>query len=94
MKVKATSKVSKTFKGTVKEWLNDEQWARVKSSNVYAIAYAKHIHVLLVRFKSSAVYKYEGISPITARRFFEAASMGKFVWQVLRARGYSYRRLW
>jgi len=80
--------VYKTHKTTPRDWIASGHRVRVKSSNVIAIGYDRENKVLWVEFGSGSPtvthYKYYGVHSSTAKSFFNAASMGKFVWYRLR----------
>jgi hypothetical protein len=64
------------------------------SSNVQAIAYDADHKLLYVWFyggnRPNRRYTYSGIHIEMARRFFMAASKGKWVWKEIRRPGYPY----
>lgn len=64
---------------------------RVKSSNIEAIGHEGE--TLLVRFKGGAVYEYEAVPAEVATQLLEAKSVGSAFGQLVRAKGFKYRRL-
>jgi hypothetical protein len=63
------------------------------STNVKSIWWNWKEKRLFVRFLDGSLYAYEGISLDVARGMLETDSPGRYVWNTLRAGGYSYRRL-
>lgn len=80
------------------KWAQEGRWARVKSSNVYAIRYDRINHRLFVQFRHAGTpqpgqtYAYERVGKGIAIGMFQAASMGQFVHYVLKKRGYAYHK--
>jgi hypothetical protein len=65
-------------------WIEGGAWARVRSSNVAAVAYDPERRELRVRFlrhgaASEPVYRYDGVSEDVARQLFLAPSVGRFL---------------
>lgn len=67
-------------------WLYGNEWAHGKSSNVGSIRYDYDNKELFVQFRAGSIYKYFDVSPTTARSFYTAPSLGKFVWRHLRGK--------
>ena len=86
-KATAGQKIDARYKDTVDEWLKNGKWIGVRSSNVKQIRFEKPAQRMWVRFKNGSEYHYNSVTTATARRFYEAASMGRFVWY-LRRNGY------
>ncbi len=63
------------------------------STNVGAIWYAWEPRRLFVRFLDGSVYSYESVPLDVAVGMVETDSPGRYVWNVLRANNYAYRRL-
>ena len=81
-----------------REWLFQGKFLKVKSRNVYAIAYSLATRELFVQYLFWApgmeqhsgpgpVYRYESISPSLALTAYDAASKGVWIWDKLRIRG-------
>lgn len=96
-------KVDRRHKFDEADWVYDGRWARVMSSNVYAIKYEFEDKELYVQFLGGgkrgrprsgpgAVYVYFGVPTRAARDMFIAASIGKYVWRRLRDR-YTYAKI-
>lgn len=88
-KKKSAPKVWGQHVGGFADWIASGKWARVSSSNVKAIKYDKGSQNLYVTFlakgnQSESIYVYYGIDQNTARKMYQAASMGKFVWWMRR----------
>jgi hypothetical protein len=64
------------------------------SSNVQAISYDANTRILLIWFyggnQPNRRYSYKSIHLEVARRFFRAASKGKWVWSDIRRAGIPY----
>lgn len=80
-------KVDKRQQDDVDKWINSNKYIRVKSSNVLKIRYEKAARRLWVIFKGNVEYHYDSVMTPIAKRMFNAASQGKFVWW-LRRNGY------
>lgn len=69
------------------------EWHRLNSSNVDRIRYGTFDRLLQVVFKDGSLYEYQSVEPEVFQRFLTTHSPGQFVWYVLRAYGYRYRRV-
>lgn len=78
---------------TAETWLHADEWVKVDSSNVKRIRYNYARHILHVEFKNGSWYEYYHVQPATARRMYNAPSMGGFVWKILRKYNYEYKRV-
>jgi hypothetical protein len=68
----------------VNDWLESDQWAEVRSSNVKALRYDAEHRELRVRFlrhkeASEPEYLYRGVPEDVARALFMAPSVGTFL---------------
>ncbi len=82
------TKVDRRFSvKTAAEWVQTNQWVRVRSSNVAAIRYDKNQNRLWVQFRSGSSYRYDSMPIQTAKDFFNCSSFGRFIW-LLRRSGY------
>lgn len=69
-------------------------WIDVSSSNLQAVAYYPRARVLLVRFLSGRVYRYDGVPAGVFNGLMAAPSPGKGVYFAAHIRlAYRYRRL-
>lgn len=66
---------------------NLDGWITVDSSNVHAGAYNFDKGLMFIRFLNGSVYFYPGSTPDEWMGFLQASSKGRWVWDVLRARG-------
>ena len=74
------------------QWLKAGKWVNVTSSNVAAILYVWKWGTLYVRFKGGSEYRYAAVPKRTAKDFYHATSMGKFL--AYRIKGnYSYTKI-
>ena len=93
-KVAPGPKIDRRFRGGSLDWIESGRWANVKSSNVKAIRYDRARKHLYVRFiGGNAEYRYYGVLRQTAEAMWRAASQGKFVWHVLRKKGYVFEKI-
>lgn len=76
------------------------QWYTMNSSNVDRIRYGEDDHLLQVIFKggktrrnNGSLYQYWDVEPQIFKAFLQTHSPGQFVWYVLRAYGYRYKKL-
>lgn len=65
----------------------------VGSSNVDEFWWSWQNRRLFVRFLDGSLYAYEGVPLPIAVGMIETDSHGRYVWNVLRANGYPYRKL-
>jgi len=65
----------------------------VVSSNVGNVSYYPGKKVLQVGFKGGGAYQYFDVPRETYDDFITAGSKGKFFWQHVRNKGYSYRKV-
>jgi len=69
-------------------------WVNVGSTNVDRFKWEwRGGGVLTVQFLDGAVYEYDGVPLTVAAAFVESDSAGRFVWNILRAEGYRYRKV-
>lgn len=87
------SMVDRKHKVGFKSWSEFPRWVHVFSTNVKAIKYDAKKEELQVEFRNKSIYAYEGVHLDIAREMFHASSMGKFIWQRLRAGNFTYRKL-
>ena len=69
---------------TADQWVKDNDWVGVKSSNVSAIKYDRVRKELYVSFNSGGSGYYTGVPVLTARDMFNASSVGTFLHQKLK----------
>jgi hypothetical protein len=65
----------------------------VGSTNVSSFWWNWQAQRLFVEFLDGSLYAYEGVPLAVAVGMIETDSHGRYVWNVLRANGYAYRRL-
>lgn len=70
-----------------------EQWHKMASSNVDEIRYVPDARTLQVLFLNSYAYEYYNVPANVFTDFLRTDSPGRYVWNVLRADGYPYRRV-
>lgn len=73
--------------------VDEAEWTKLNSSNVDRIRYGTADKVLQVVFKNGALYAYYDVEPAVFLQFLRTHSPGQFVWYVLRAYRYRYRKL-
>ena len=74
------------------ENLDRLKWVEVQSSNLRRVAYLPSLRVLVVEFRSGAVYAYERVGRKAFVGLMTAASHGEYFHAAIRTRK-SYRRL-
>lgn len=65
-------------------FVNSGKWVKVRSSNVAQIKYEKAAQRFWVQFLNRSEYHYPSITVELAKKFFRAASYGRFVWTIRR----------
>ncbi|AWM38679.1 hypothetical protein GobsT_31320 [Gemmata obscuriglobus] len=72
-------------------------YTAVSSSNVSAVGYDTAFKRLWVKFKSGDVYAYESVPSHVYLDMLRAASVGSYLWRVVRANGtdslYAYAKV-
>ncbi len=67
-------------------------WVRVTSSDIDAVAYDSIGKRLRIRFRSGAIYEYDGVPPVVYDEFLTARSKGGYFSEYVRPE-YPYRRV-
>lgn len=73
--------------------VGNAEWHKLNSSNVDRVRYGTFDRKLQVVFKDGSLYEYDAVEPGIFQQFLTTHSPGQFVWYVLRAYGYRYRKL-
>lgn len=74
-------------------WMDSGLWVEGDSSNVKGLSYDKKQQSLYVEFKSHAVYVYYNVPEQVAKDFFNASSLGVYLHQRIKTKGYLYKQL-
>ncbi len=88
-------KIDKRHHLTAEEWAVSGQWVNGKSSNVSALAYNSERHMLFVELgvgnRAKSYYVYLGVEKNKAKSFFNAGSLGKWIWREMRRKNVPYK---
>lgn len=70
----------------------EPRWARVASSILAAVAYDPAERRLRIRFRTGAIFDYDGVPPVVYDELLAAPSKGAYFAEYIRPE-YSYRRV-
>lgn len=68
------------------------EWVRVRSSNLWRVAYDSHFEKLRVQFLSGSIYEYDNVSQSVYTSLMSASSHGKYFCANIR-NSYNYRKV-